>query len=333
VSSRRLRVLELFCGLGGIAAALGDAAEVAAAIDIDRPALAAYRANFPHPTRARTLESVPAGELAAFAADLWTLAPPCQPYTRRGLGHDLEDPRAAGFSAVLTAVAAVRPRYLFLENVPGFCGSRGHALLLDVLGAAGYTWRQGLLCPSDLGWPNRRRRFYLLAAGPAAGALAGAGWPAGRATAVPPAPALAALLDPAPAAELAVPAALARRYRHALDVVRPGDPAAITACFTSAYGRSPVRSGSYLAAGPPPGDGGLPPLRRFSPGEVLRLLGFPTSYRLPPDLPRAKGWRLAGNSLSLPAVRHVLAALPELADRLPANPSPRLTTAPAGPPR
>ena len=51
------------------------------------------------------------------------------------------------------------------------------------------------------------------------------------------------------------------------------------------------------------GDGRL---RRFSPGEVLRLLGFPASFELPPDLPRDAAWRLVGNSLSLPPVSAVL---------------------------
>jgi hypothetical protein len=94
----------------------------------------------------------------------------------------------------------------------------------------------------------------------------------------------------------------------------------LTACFTSAYGRSPVRSGSYLALAPRAectGDD-PPPLRRFSPAEVLRLLGFPAAFRLPPELPRDAAWHLAGNSLSLPAVRAVLAAVPPLAGRLPA---------------
>ena len=40
-----------------------------------------------------------------------------------------------------------------------------------------------------------------------------------------------------------------------------------------------------------------------------RLLGFPTDYRLPADLPLAYAWRLVGNSLSVDVVRQVLAAV------------------------
>jgi DNA (cytosine-5)-methyltransferase 1 len=305
----RPRVLELFCGLGGVAAALGEAAEVAGAVDVDRRALGVYAANHPGRTVARNLHAVTAADLAAFEADLWTMSPPCQPYTRRGHGRDLDDPRARGFLAVLAAFEAVRPRWLLLENVPGFAESRAHRRLAEVLSAAGYRWHERLLCPSDLGMPNRRRRFYLVA-GRGDVALAEPAIPAPP----PPRRRLAVFLDAAPAANLAVPVELARRYRHALDVVFPHDPEALAACFTSAYGRSPVRSGSYLALAPRGEDAGEPPpLRRFSPAEILRLLGFPASFRLPPDLPREAAWHLAGNSLSLPAVRAMLAAVPPLA--------------------
>lgn len=310
-----MRVLELFCGIGGVAAALGEAGDggagcVAAAVDVDRRALAVYAANHPGRTVARTLDTVAADDLAAFAADLWTMSPPCQPYTRRGHGRDVDDPRARGFLAVLAAFAEARPRWLFLENVPGFAGSRAHRRLTAVLADAGYRWHERLLCPSQLGMPNRRRRFYLVAARPDA-PLEEPAVPAEPVLAGDPRPRrpLAAFLDPAPTPELTVPAELARRYRHALDIVDAEDPEAVTACFTSAYGRSPVRSGSYLAL---PGGG----LRRFSPREILRLLGFPAAFRLPSDLPTTAGWHLAGNSLSLPAVRAMLAAVPPLAAAL-----------------
>jgi hypothetical protein len=293
-------------------------AEIVAAVDVDRRALTVYAANFPHPTVPRNLDRVTAGELAAFAADLWTLSPPCQPYTRRGSRRDLDDPRAASLVALLAALAALaddpaaRPSYLFLENVPGFATSRAHVLLTGTLERAGYTWRETLLCPSDLGWPNRRNRFYLLAAHRDAEPLR----PEAPVEAVYGEVSVADLVDPARHGDpaLAVDPDLARRYAGALDVVRPSstDPAdAVTACFTSAYGRSPVRSGSYLAL-----ENGR--LRRFHPREVLALLGFPPTCRLPTDLSLRNGWHLAGNSLSLPAVRWVLGAVPGL--ETPADP-------------
>ncbi|HEX4953667.1 MAG TPA: DNA cytosine methyltransferase [Thermoanaerobaculia bacterium] len=297
----RLRALELFAGIGGFAAALGGDAEVVAALDIHRGALAVYRENFPHPVRAVTLESLPVAQLAAYRADLWWLSPPCQPFTTRGLGKDLEDPRSRALFHLIPVLGELRPRLVALENVPGFVGSRARARLLATLETAGYEWAEHLLCPSELGVPNRRQRYYLAAA------LGGGLRPLEkvpaefRPTEFRP---LLAYLDAEPEADLWIDPELARRYQGALDVVHADDPLARTACFTAAYGHSPVRSGSYLAT--PTG------LRRFSPQEVLRLLGFPESYRLPPDLPRQAAWRLAGNSLSVPAVRAVLGTLPGL---------------------
>ena len=287
------RVLELYCGIGGCAAALGPRAEVVAALDINRKALEVYRHNFGHPTEARTIESTGAADLRRWNADLWWLSPPCQPFTRRGLRRDDADPRSASLLHLIDLLEEAPPGALALENVPGFAGSRTHGRLRAALDRHGYRVRETEICPTDLGAPNRRRRFYLVASRDPL-----LDEPPNDLRQRP----LASCLDPDPDPGLWPDQDLLRRYRHAVDLVDPDDPAAVTACFTSAYGRSPVRSGSYLATPRGP--------RRFSPQEILRLLGFPDSYRLPPGLPLANAWRLVGNSLSVDAVRRALSILP-----------------------
>ena len=49
-TSRPLRVLELYSGIGGCSAALPPGTEVVAALDINEAALEVYRWNYPHPT-------------------------------------------------------------------------------------------------------------------------------------------------------------------------------------------------------------------------------------------------------------------------------------------
>ena len=100
-----------------------------------------------------------------------------------------------------------------------------------------------------------------------------------------------------------VPAELLQQYSSAFHVVHADDPAAVTGCFTSAYGRSPVRSGSYLRQ--ETADGSTL-IRRFAPLEILRLLGFPEQYSLPDDLTTQRAWSLVGNSLAVPVVRSIL---------------------------
>jgi DNA (cytosine-5)-methyltransferase 1 len=286
-------ILELFCGIGGLAAALAPLAGVVAAIDQNRDALAVYQRNFPHPATPLAIESIDERRWQGWQDAMWWLSPPCTPYTTRGLRRDVDDPRARSLLAVLDRIATWRPPAVVLENVPGFAGSRAHQRLRDVLDRTGYTVRETMLCPTELGRPNRRRRFYLVASHH--------GLRAAPTRAASPRR-LADLLDPDPSPELWCAPALADRYARGLHIVDAADPRACTSCFTSAYGRSPVRSGSYLLT--PDG------LRRFSPREILRLLDFPDSFTLPADLPAARAWPLVGNSVSVAAVRAVLAMLP-----------------------
>jgi site-specific DNA-cytosine methylase len=295
-TDRRLRVLELYCGIGGCSAALSSEATVVAAIDINQAALEVYRWNFPHATLRVSLDFVSASDLQRWNADLWWLSPPCQPFTVRGLRRDTKDPRTRSFLQLIDCLEEGPPAYLALENVPGFRGSQTHARLRSALDQLGYTVQEVVLCPTELGVPSRRRRLYLVAG--LDGLLP---MPERTGKSRP----LKAYLDPDPSPDLWVEAALIDRYRQALSVVDPESTTAQASCFTSAYGRSPVRSGSYLDT--PTG------LRRFSPTEILRLLGFPPEFALPPDLSTRAAWRLVGNSLSIPAVRYVLSAIPGLA--------------------
>ncbi len=298
-----LRALELYCGIGGFAAATAGSSrwKVVAAVDINALALAVYRLNFRHRTSTKSLESLPIPQLQAFSADLWWASPPCQPFTRRGRRLDLEDPRAKTFLALLEKLGEVRPRYFAMENVVGFETSQARDRLLQILERSGYSsFLEWSLCPSDFGVPNRRPRYYALAA---RDGLVDPGRPISTARTLD--QLISGPAEPSGGAErlqLAVDPRVLRQYRGALHLVDRRDPAAQTRCFTSAYGRSHVRSGSLLATE----DGA----RRFSPREILTLLGFPDDFALPEDMPLKNAWRLVGNSLSLEPVRLVLSAIP-----------------------
>jgi site-specific DNA-cytosine methylase len=290
-----MRILELFCGIGGVAAAIGGRAEIVAAVDISRAALGVYAHNFPHPTVAREIETLPATMLADWNADLWWLSPPCQPYTRRGAQRDVDDPRARSLLILIDRIADVRPRFVALENVPDFASSRAHAQLRKMLDRCGYCVHEQLLCPTQLGVPMRRGRYYLTAGRDGRIALPRSA--AERVVAHPLTDFLDESADDDPV--LSVDPDVFGRYASAIHVVDRDDPAATTHCFTAAYGRSIVRSGSYLET--PRG------IRRFSPLEIARLLGFGLSFSLPCHVTRQKAWQLVGNSLSVDAVRSVLA--------------------------
>lgn len=299
-----MRAVELFCGIGGFAAAVeGTGVRVVAALDQDEAALATYRLNFPgHGARKVDLERVSAWELTAGGVDLWWLSPPCQPYCERGVRRDLADPRARSLVHILDLVARMSdealPRHLALENVAGFVGSEAYGLLTAVLSSRGYRLQERLFCPTELGVPTRRPRYYLAAS---RDFLA----PVEIHSPLPRKP-LPEYLDPMSEggvpAELLLSPHIVERFGAGFRILDPADPDAYTTCFTSGYGRSLTGSGSYLHCG---GD-----VRRFSPEEIARLLHFPPTFRFPDGITLRKRWQLVGNSLSVAAVREVLRALP-----------------------
>lgn len=301
-----MRAIELFCGIGGFAVAAGERCEIVAAVDINRDALAVYDHNFSHTTFTREIESLPTDWLAQWDADLWWMSPPCQPYTRRGLQRDLNDNRTASLLAVVDRICELKPTYIALENVPEFANSQALAHFNNRLTDAGYSFRQMTLCPTDWGSPMRRRRFYLIAS---RGKIAEAKID----TSLPPtgdkwtnaSQTLSNFLDRETDPQLTVDPAILAKYSAAIDIVDAAAPSAVCNCFTSAYGRSPVRSGSLLRSGDL--------VRRFSPAEIVRLLGFPPTFHIPDSIPLARQWSLVGNSLAVDAVARVLSWIPSLA--------------------
>jgi DNA (cytosine-5)-methyltransferase 1 len=297
-----VRALELFCGIGGFAAAvLGSGVQVVGALDHDPTAIAIHRLNFPeHGALKKDLERITAAELAAYGADLWWLSPPCQPYSLRGARRDLNDPRARSLVRLMDLLAGfpdeLLPQYMALENVEGFAQSQARERLFAILTSRGYHLHERRLCPTELGVPSRRPRYYLAASRIPFN--------------LPPAKAplelrpLKGYLEPFPPEGsptlLRLPAEIPARFGSGLRIIDGDDQGAYTTCFTSGYGRSIMRAGSYLKCG----DG----VRYFAPEEITRLLHFPADFRFLEGMQLRRKWHLLGNSLSVIAVREVLGA-------------------------
>ena len=93
------------------------------------------------------------------------------------------------------------------------------------------------------------------------------------------------------------------KYQQAMNIVDANDPAAITACFTSAYGKSPVQAGSFLRS--PRRES----VRRFAPQEIGRLMGYREGFWWPEELDQRARYQLLGNALSVTVVRALLATM------------------------
>jgi len=290
-----VRVLELFAGIGGFAAAFPDL-EIVEAIDIDQSAREVYSANFKHCYSVKEIASLPLEWFSCHRADFWWMSPPCTPFTQCGARRDLKDPRSDAIRHLIHVVASLRPPLVCIENVIGFETSQTYQHLHDRWQQVGYHLHTYTICPSALGWPNRRPRVYCIASLESLPEI--------------PKPILAPRslreivdknITPETHATLWLETKTVDRYFDAMDRVSMANESAMTACFASSYGKAIVRSGSYLET--PSG------FRRFSPREVARLLGFQDNFHLPDTLSIQRQWHLLGNSLSLPAIRHLIARI------------------------
>ena len=289
-----MRILELFCGIGGAAAAASPDDEIVA-VDHDRDALSTYAANFAHRQVVKNLARVPSEWFSSFEADMWWMSPPCQPHGIRGEQRDLDDPRSEAFRSVVDAIRAVRPMAIGLENVPWFADSDSWRLLRGTLDACGYGVVEREMDATHFGLPVERRRYYLAATRDAVPAPLEPPFCRLRT--------MAEFLVAEPAADLTLEPAFLERYGPALHVVDGNDEHAVSACFTAAYARSPVYCGSYLR------QGGR--IRRFAPEEIVALHGFPAAFRFPDSQSAKRRYAQAGHSVPVPAVERVLASIRE----------------------
>lgn len=231
------------------------------------------------------------------------MSPPCLPFTQRGRQRDHLDPRSRALQRILHSITELRPPAIALENVPPFATSVTWQNFQTLLLSAGYAVHTRIACPSDLGIPMRRRRFYALALRSDVGESPTGATMKEQFTRsfepISPEHPLAFYLTNE--AHAVLPPDVSVRFHKALDVVDPRNTDAVAACFGSSYGKSIVRSGSYLVCEDQT-------LRFFSPREVANLLGFPNHFRLP-STPRT-AYRLLGNSLSIDVVRTLYCPAP-----------------------
>jgi site-specific DNA-cytosine methylase len=292
-----IKALELFSGIGAFAeAARKMNIDVVAAFDQDPRANLTYAQNHGLQPKARNLDTITARELPA--ADLWWMSPPCQPYSVRGNQKGLNDPRSRSFVNLIGHLKEHRPRVFMLENVSGFMGSDAHALALKTLLELGYESHVIERSPTDFGVPMRRPRFYLIAT--ANGVTFTNSEVAATASI-----ALKDFVNDSCTDELIVAQRDFERYAPCLHIVRPGDTDAYATCFTSGYWKSYKSSGTFIEL-----DKGR--IRRFSPDEIVALMGFSANFAFPEQLTLQAKLQLAGNTVDVRSIEYMLSGLSNL---------------------
>ena len=160
-----LRALHLCSGYGGFELALRGVARTVAHVERDAYAAATLVARMGE----SRLDQAPIwSDLTTFDGEPWrgrvdliTGGIPCQPFSVAGKRMGLDDDRWL-WPDIERIIREVRPRYVFLENVPGVVRA-GLPAVLHSLADLGFDAEWGMLRASAVGAPHRRERFWLVA--------------------------------------------------------------------------------------------------------------------------------------------------------------------------
>ncbi len=245
----------------------------------------AHNLNFLHKSKKFNLEQFNATFLENI--DFLWMSPPCQPYTTKGKKRDLLDNRTKSFLKILESIEINPPFFIGFENVVGFKNSNARELLLNTLKKLKYNINEVLLCPSELGIPNRRPRYYLVASKEKLCKIKKVNYSKELKD---------FLIEPQK--PHLIPEEKLNRFSNGFRILKIDEKDSYTTCFTSSYGKSYMYSGSYIECK----DG----VRFFEPIEIANLLGFGENFKFPKELTRRNSYKLVGNSLSIFALKVIL---------------------------
>jgi DNA (cytosine-5)-methyltransferase 1 len=162
---RKLRVIDLFAGCGGLSAGFEATGkyEPVAAVESDLQAAATYAHNFGDHVFVGDIADWADGSMPA--ADVVVGGPPCQGFSALGR-RDPNDPRNKLWRHYVDVLSRVRPAFFVIENVPQFLGTTEFASLQAETSAGGaltsYRLETFVLNAADYGAPQARKRAVVV---------------------------------------------------------------------------------------------------------------------------------------------------------------------------
>ena len=162
-----IRYLDMFAGIGGFRSGLERLGgfECIGFCEIDKYAKKSYEAMYDtkgelYFNDARKIKPEELPDI-----DLITGGFPCQSFSIVGQRKGFEDTRGTLFFEIARIAAVKKPKYLFLENVPGLLShDRGRTFktILSALDELGYDVAWQVLNSKDFGVPQSRKRLYIV---------------------------------------------------------------------------------------------------------------------------------------------------------------------------
>lgn len=162
----KLRVLDLFSGIGGFSLGLERTGgfETVAFCEIEKFPRHVLAKHWPYVPCYRDVRELTAERLAAdgIAVDVICGGFPCQDISTAGKGAGLAGERSGLWSEIARLAGELRPRYVIVENVAALLG-RGLGTVLGDLASLGYDAEGHCIPASYVGAPHRRDRVWIVA--------------------------------------------------------------------------------------------------------------------------------------------------------------------------
>lgn len=178
----KLRVLDLFSGIGGFSLGLEraklegaeyDGFETVAFCEIEKfpqKVLAKHWPNVPCYHDVRELTGARCGRI-----DIITAGFPCQDISLSGRGEGITGERSGLWSEVARLVGELRPKFIILENSPALL-VRGFDVVLSDLASLGYDAQWHCIPAAYVGAAHLRDRIWIMAYSMQVGELAANDW-------------------------------------------------------------------------------------------------------------------------------------------------------------
>ena len=170
MTKKKYKVLDLFCGCGGISEGYHLAGfDIVGGIDFNEHATITFKHNF-HKAKVHNIDITlfPNEQILDeySGVDIIVGGPPCQGFsTANRHQKETDDPRNKLFFEYIRFVQQIHPKIIMIENVRGLLTrDDGYAIdrIKEILGAEGYNITYRVLDASEYGVPQNRKRAIII---------------------------------------------------------------------------------------------------------------------------------------------------------------------------
>ena len=159
-----MRVVDLFCGCGGLSLGFEKAGfNIVAAYDKWDAALHVYNANFDHPAKQLDLTDIDTcvDTISALSPNMIIGGPPCQDFSSAGKRNE-DNGRGDLTVNYAEIISKIKPPVFVMENVDRIVKTNKLVEAKKIFKEAGYGLSFKILDASYCGVPQKRKRFFMV---------------------------------------------------------------------------------------------------------------------------------------------------------------------------